>query len=128
VSYLATEPHVHAGKSIETGHCVAYVQKAAGAPPTQYWRRGERVRDAEDVPTGTAIATFSQRGRYENRMDGSSHAAILVFREDQGLTCWDQWKGKLVSQRLIRYTGGVGPACDDGDQYYIIEPTDNDRS
>lgn len=124
MSFIALDPQRHAGRSIGTGHCVPYVREVTGAPPTKYWCRGEPVRSATNLPIGTAIATFSAHGTYGNRTDGGSHAAILVCREDQGLRVWDQWKGKPVSLRVIRYKAGAGPACDDGDQYYIIEPAE----
>lgn len=121
MSFRAANPASYAGEVIGNGHCVAYVHLAADTPHTSHWRRGERVRDADQVPPGTVIATFGKDGRYENRTDGSSHAAILAMTEDTGLRVWDQWLGHPVAIRVIRYKSGTPPACDDGDQFYIVE-------
>ena len=120
MSWIAPDPASYAGKGEGSGHCVAFVQAAAHAPHTSYWRRGVKVR-GNQVATGTAIATFSRDGRYENRLDGASHAAILIAQVDGGLHVWDQWKGHPVSQRTIRWKGGQGTANNDADQFYTIE-------
>ena len=120
MSWIAPDPASYAGKGEGSGHCVAFVQSAAHAPHTSYWRRGVKVR-GNQVATGTAIATFSRDGRYENRLDGASHAAILIAQVNGGLHVWDQWKGHPVSQRTIRWKGGQGKASNDADQFYTIE-------
>jgi hypothetical protein len=80
------------------------------------------VRGGNHVP-GTAIATFSKAGRYENATDGRSHAAILIAVNSDGLLVWDQWVSQPVAQRVIRYRGGTDPkgAVNDGDAFYVIE-------
>lgn len=120
MSWIAPDPASYAGKGEGSGHCVAFVQSAAHAPHTSYWRRGVKVR-GNQVATGTAIATFSRDGRYENRTDGASHAAILIAQDGGGLRVWDQWKGHPVSQRTIRWKGGQGTANNDGDAFFVIE-------
>jgi hypothetical protein len=122
MSFVARDPERHAGKPIGSGHCVAFIQHTTSVGHTSTWRRGERVRDADNVPTGTAIATFDANGRYENDTTGRSHAAILIARQDDGLLVWDQWLNQPVQQRVIRYRGGQGSAVNDGDKFYIIEP------
>jgi hypothetical protein len=125
MSFLAKGPRAYSGEVIGNGHCVPYVQLVADAPHTSRWRRGERVRDAGVVPVGTVIATFGgDPPRYQNRTDGSSHAAVLIDCGTSGLQVWDQWVGHPVAQRTIRYKNGTGLACDDGDQYFIVEPAE----
>lgn len=70
---------------------------------------------------GTVIATFSAAGRYENRTDGASHAAIFIAEQSDGLRVWDQWQGHPVAQRTIRWHGGQGKASNDADAFYVIE-------
>lgn len=121
MSFRADKPAAYAGHVIGDGHCVAYVHLVAGTPHTSRWRRGERVREAKDLREGTVIATFGPHGQYTNRTDGSSHAAVLVLRQADGLQVWDQWVGRPVDFRVIRYKNGAGPACDDGDRFFVVE-------
>ena len=116
--YIATDPHNYAHRVIGNGHCVAFVREAADVPHTSEWRRGRKVD--ENTPVGCAIATFSSDGRYENRTDGASHAAILIQCQPGGLLVWDQWRGKPVTQRVIRFKSGQGTANNDGSRYYEI--------
>lgn len=126
MSWICPNPGRYAGQVISTGHCVRFIQEAASAPHTSRWRRGAKVRNGA-VPVGTAIATFSPGltsqggGRYENRTDGSSHAAILIAELNGGLRVWDQWRGHPVAERTIRWHGGQGKPVNDGDAYYVIE-------
>jgi hypothetical protein len=124
VTWSAEHPDDYDGRVVGSGECVAFVQAAAGAPRTAEWRRGEMVRTATALLTGLAIATFDPNGRYGNHSDGSSHAAILIARQDQGLLVWDQWTGHPVQQRLIRYRTGQGKAVNDGDRYHVIIDAD----
>ena len=118
--YTATDHHRHTGTVVGSGHCVAYVREVCGLPHTSLWRRGDKVRGG-DFAAGTAIATFDANGMYVNRTDGSSHAAVLLAENSDGLLCSDQWLGQPVHQRVIRFRGGRGDAVNDGDQFYTIE-------
>src|SRR5712672_2307338 len=69
---------------IGSGQCVAFVQKAAKAPPTDQWRKGKKVAGDRTVPAGTAIATFDPSGIYGNHTDGRSHAAIYISQDVTG--------------------------------------------
>jgi len=118
--FVALNPERHRGRAIGTGHCVPFVQHAAGAPHTSRWRQGPRVR-GNNVPTGTVIATFGGNPpRYQNRTDGSSHAAILIIEEPNGLRVWDQWVGQPVHQRTLQFRGGSGRASNDGDRFHVV--------
>ncbi|PWT71706.1 MAG: hypothetical protein C5B60_10580 [Chloroflexi bacterium] len=122
VAFIARDAGRFAGRVIGSGHCVPWVQRASGAPHTSEWRRGVRVR-GHRVEGGTAIATFGgDPWRYENRLDGSSHVAILIVEEACGLRVWDAWIGRAVSQRTIGFRNGVGTANNDGDRYHVVLP------
>jgi hypothetical protein len=107
------------GIVVGNGHCVAFVRQAAQAPHTSQWRRGPNVR-THPPPEGTAIATFDADGSYGNHTDGRSHAAILLAVGIDGLEVRDQWVGRAVATRIIRYKGGRGDPVNDGDAYYTI--------
>ena len=117
--WIATQPQSYIGRVVGNGECVHFVQVAAGAPHTSAWRRGELVRGS-GTEFGTVIATFGADGLYANAIDGSSHAAVLVAEQPDGLLVWDQWSGRPVAQRVIRFKQG-GMACDDGDRFYIVQ-------
>jgi hypothetical protein len=71
-----------------------------------------------------AIATFNPEGKYDNKMDGSSHAAIYMGQDTVGLMVVDQWTGQAVHERVIVFRGvgmpGVKP-CNNGDCFYVVE-------
>jgi hypothetical protein len=119
VSWIASAPSSYVGLVVGNGQCVAYVERACGAPHTSRWRRGTLVK-GNAVRQGTAIATFDPDGTYGNHI-GRSHAAILHDEVPNGLLVWDQWVGHPVAQRLIHFREGAGVPVDDGDQFYVIE-------
>lgn len=119
--FVASQHERFTGKAHGTGHCVALVREAAGAPITTQWRRGDSVHGNELAP-GTAIATFDPNGRYGNHPDGRSHAAILLVQNvDGSLIVFDQWIGQVAHQRVIRDRHGEGDACNDASRFYAIE-------
>lgn len=118
--FIAEAPAAYLRRTVGSGHCVAYVQEAARAPHTSAWRMGPRVRDAAGLPSGLAIATFGKNGRYENDTSGRSHAAILASVTSDGLLVWDQWVGRPVAQRVIRFKAGQGDKVNDGDAFHVI--------
>jgi hypothetical protein len=118
--HISTQHKSYYGTAAGNGHCVALVRECTNLPHTSAWRRGELVRGAGCAP-GTAIATFDPDGTYGNRMDGSSHAAILLAEHTDGLMVADQWLGRTVGHRVIRFRNGHGDAVNDGDRYYVIE-------
>lgn len=112
------------GKSVGDGQCIAFVHAVTTIPPPPFWRKGERVKEA-NLPIGTIIATFDVNGRYGNHLDGSSHGAIYLGQNAHGILVLDQWKGHSTTQpvheRLIRFKKGTGIKVDDGDQYYVVD-------
>jgi hypothetical protein len=121
--YIAQDPESYEGTVVGTGQCVAFVQKASGAPVTAAWNRGAKARGNTAIQIGTAIATFDAKGEYTNSTDGTSHAAICVGQDAVGLQVWDQWKGQPVHQRTIRFQGGASGVkpVNDGDAFYVID-------
>ena len=119
--FVSTKYGDFAGRSVDTGHCVRFCQVATpGLPHTSRWRKGRKVRGG-NVEPGTVIATFGSQGRYANALDGSSHAAILLAEQDDGLLVWDQWVGHPVQRRVIRFRDGHGTAANDGDRFFVVE-------
>ena len=66
MAYIAATPRAYIGKSIGSGQCVAFTQKAANMPRTAAWRRGVLVKGNTSIAPGTVIATFDADGRYGN--------------------------------------------------------------
>lgn len=118
--FVAAHPEHYLGRTVDSGHCVPFVRAAANLPKTSLWRRGDPVSTTRWA-RGTAIATFDESGRYENRTDGSSHAAIFAAQHGSGIRVWDCWLNHPVAQRVIRWKDGVGKAADDASRYYVVE-------
>jgi hypothetical protein len=106
--YLAARPEAFEGTVVGAGHCVDFVKAAAGAPQTAAWRKGPQVRGNPHIPRGTAIATFEADGTYTNA--SGNHAAIYLYQDHRGIWVYDQWQGRPVHKRLIRFEGGSGSA------------------
>jgi hypothetical protein len=98
--------------------------------PTSTWRRGAHVVDAKShIVSGTAIATFDERGRNPNHAHGN-HAAIFVANAGASIWVMDEWKNDprrpWISLRLIypgrRWRDGtfVDPS-NSADAFYVIE-------
>ena len=107
---------------IGNGHCVALVRELAGAPHTSAWRPGRGLEPEWVIPPGVAIATF-QTGRYRNRTNGDSHAALFLAynSEPAGIAVLDQWLGRAPERRVIRWRNGAGKPADDASAYRVIE-------
>jgi hypothetical protein len=120
MSYISKTYKDYAGVLVGDGQCVAYVKAASGAPATSTWRRGARVKGVTGLAAGTAVATFSANGQYEN-VTGRSHAAIVVRVESGGIQVWDQWIGHPVAERFIRFDNASGGGSNDGDGFYVID-------
>jgi hypothetical protein len=121
MSHIASNPERHIGRSVDNGHCVRLTQVASGIGHTSTWRRGRKVLGStEPIPHGTIIATFDENGRYANRTDGSSHAAIYTGHRPDSILVIDQWQGHPTATRVIRAKGS-GPAVNDAHAFHIVE-------
>ena len=122
MTYLCKEPETWSGKVVGTGHCVPFVQEAAGCPVTSQWNEGANVQETyTTIAAGTAIATFVD-GAYENKKSGN-HAAIFVAGDADGIDVWDQWLGQPVHKRRIRFRSEKwqGSASNNANKFSVIE-------
>jgi hypothetical protein len=129
--YLAKFPlEKFIGQSIGSGQCVAFVQWVTGAPLTHFWKQGQLVKGATELPVGSAIATFSppdakhETAYYANDMHGLSHAAIYLGQDASGLQVMDQWSHapgppQPVHRRTIFF--GHKLPVNDGNLFYVVE-------
>lgn len=107
-----------AGSVVGDGHCVSFIKACAGAPNTEHWRPGKKVLSLrEQLAPGTIIATFL-RDRYPNRTGW--HAAIYISHAPDGIWVWDQWRGKPVHKRLIRYRNDNADAGNTAQEYRVV--------
>jgi len=120
VPFVAPDPHARQGEVVANGHCLRHVQEVVGVPHSSTLRAGAKVKGG-NVPRGTVIGTFGPDGRYTNRTDGTAHVAILLEETAEGLVVVDQYLGKPVGERLIRWRGGAGRRVNDGDAYHVVE-------
>lgn len=118
--FIASDPERYLGTVVGDGHCVPYVQRVSDVPHTSLWRRGASVNDFEPPPTNAIVATFDAHGRYANALDGSSHAAVFLYRHETGIEVLDQWLGQPVHRRTIRFRQGQGHAANDADRFFVV--------
>ena len=125
--FVAKHPEHYVGQEVgegrHKGQCVSYVRAVTKLPQTSLWIEGVPVWDCDNLALGTAVATFDANGCYGNKTDGSSHACIFIEHDAHtgGFWAYDQWLNHPVARRLIRPKGGAGQACDDADQYSVVE-------
>jgi hypothetical protein len=115
-SYHCANPASYRGQRVGTGHCVSFIQTCSDAPITTLWREGPKVKGNHLQP-GTIIATF-RNGKYPSKTGW--HAAIYISQDANGIWVWDQWVGKPVHKRLIRFKNGRGTPNNDGDAYSVV--------
>jgi hypothetical protein len=118
-TFVCSHPELYEGKVVGDGQCAVFVQKCAGAPLAEFWTPGLPVK-GNDIPRGTAIATFDANGRYPNKPTGN-HAAIYDGQDETGIWVYEQWKGQPVQRRHIRFKGRKGSPSNDGDAFSVIE-------
>lgn len=105
------------GQVIGDGQCVSLIKRCSGAPQTSLWRPGMRVR-GQNLKAGTVIATFEGQ-HYPSRT--GYHAAIYIRQEKSGVWVWDQWQGKPVHRRLIRWQNKHSSKANQGNAYRVVE-------
>jgi hypothetical protein len=118
--YVCKSPESYSGKRVGNGQCAIFVQEAAGAPNTQLWKAGDKVKGTRAISRGTAIATFDTDGKYPSNKTGN-HAAIYMSQDSHGIWVYDQGRSQgRVEKRQIRFKGGQGSPSNDGDAFSII--------
>lgn len=116
---LASGYDQYLGESVGTGQCVALVQAAdPGVGLTRTWTEGAVVQGDTGLTVGTPIATFDGSGQYANATDGSSHAAIYLGQNAQGMQVEDQWLGHAASVRTIPWSGSS--AANSAGAFHVI--------
>ena len=109
------------GHPVGSGQCVALVHTLSpGIGRTAGWAPGARVKGNLSLQPGTAIATFDKSGRYANATDGSSHAAIYLGQNEQGVQVLDQWAGNPAAVRTIAWTNPNGAAANTGSALRVV--------
>ena len=103
---------------IGDGNCVALIRSCSDAPHTSQWRAGQQVTKTK-MEAGTIIATF-KNGKYPNT--SGWHAAIFIEQDQTGIWVWDQWVGKPVHRRLIRFreTSEHAAAANTAQAYSVV--------
>ena len=108
------------GQNVGSGQCVALVQAAnPDVGLTRTWTQGAAVQGNTSLQPGTPIATFDGSGHYANATDGSSHAAIYLGQNAQGIQVEDQWLGQPAHTRTIPWNNTTG-AANTGSAFYVI--------
>ena len=124
--FVASNFSQYLGQSVGSGQCVALVQAAdPSVGLTATWTQGAAVQGNTSLQPGTAIATFNANGQYANATDGSSHAAIYLGQNAQGIQVEDQWVGQPAHIHTISWTnlGNSTAAANNGSQYYVVSHT-----
>ena len=118
---VATNYSQYLNQYVGTGQCVALVQAASSVGLTATWTQGSAVQGNTSLQPGTAIATFGPNGTYTNSTDGSSHAAIYLGQNAQGIQVEDQWVGHPASIRTIAWTSTTSSsAANNGSAFYVV--------
>ena len=119
---VATNYSQYLNQSVGTGQCVALVQVAdSSVGLTATWTQGSAVQGNTSLQPGTVIATFGANGTYTNSTDGSSHAAIYLGQNAQGIQVEDQWLGHPASIRTIAWNSTTSSyAANNGSAFYVV--------
>jgi hypothetical protein len=110
LSYPTKGPFVYPGDPLQledsapkgTGQCAALVQATVAVGLAHTWREGIRVQgNGHLIKAGTAVATFVD-GYYPNNAH-DNHVAYYLEQDASGVTVMDQWVGKRVGSRLMKF-------------------------
>jgi hypothetical protein len=116
--FVSSSAQTYDGQVIGDGQSMSFVSETAGVPPASAWKEGPPVK-GNNIPQGTAIATFDENGNFMSSASGGN-AAIYDSQDQNGIWLWDQRNGQPVHRRYIRSTNGIGSPANDGDSYYVI--------
>ena len=118
-THVCRQAHNYQGKVVGDGHCVSLIKACSEAPATKLWRPSTFVSESGrgSIEPGTVIATF-RNGRYPNKTGW--HAAIYISHGPEGIWVWDQWIGKPVHKRLIRYRNDKATPANSAQSYRIV--------
>src|SRR5271157_3770970 len=120
-SFAAVNYSQYLGQSVGSGQCAVLVEAAdPSVGLTATWTQGAAVQGNTSLQPGTIIATFDAGGEYAGATDGSSHAAIYLGQNSQGIQVEDQWVGQPAQLRTIPWNNPSGFAADTGSQFYVV--------
>jgi RHS repeat-associated protein len=92
----------------ESHECVAFTKTFTGLPCSDCWRAGPKVI-GNNIPEGTAIATFDNSGRYPNNPHGNNSGLFLGTGSPTDppntLIMIDQWPGHHAQARAVTPNG-----------------------
>lgn len=114
--FICHNAEAYSGKVVGDGHCVTLIKQCSNAPNTDSWRPGQQVWK-NNIEPGSIIATF-KKNRYPSV--SGYHAAIYIKQDTQGIWVWDQWQGKPVHKRLIRWRNDMTPAANSAQAYSTV--------
>lgn len=120
LAVICKMPSRYQGQVVGDGHCVSLIKECTNIPATKHWRPGIWVNNSQ-IEKGTIIATFL-KGRYPN-IHGH-HAAIYISHDANGIWVWDQWKGKTVHKRLIRFNNDDRRPANSAEAYRVVTISD----
>lgn len=110
------------GRSVGSGQCVALVRAALPSlGPSSTWTEGAAVQGNTSLAPGTPIATFGAASTYANATDGSSHAALYLGQDAQGLKVLDQWQGRAAAVRTIPWNHPGASAANTGSAFHVVQ-------
>ena len=120
--FVASGYTQYLGQSVGSGQCVALVQATdPSVGLTVTWAQGAAVQGNTSLQPVTAIATFNSNGQYANATDGSSHAAIYLGQNAQGIQVEDQWSGQPAQIRTIYWSDpNSARAANNGSSFYVV--------
>lgn len=120
--FVVTGYGQYLGQAVGSGHCVALVQtNDSRVGLTATWRSGDAVQGNTSLRPGTVIATFGPNGNYTNSLDGSSHAAIYLGQNAQGIQVEDQWSGQPAHLRTIYWNDpNSSSAVNNGINFHVV--------
>jgi hypothetical protein len=109
------------------GECVELIKQMVPGligHSTEDWRPGAHVLDTENLPVGTAIATFVN-GRFPRRNTGQHAALFLGYAGKAALWVMDQWahdeNRRKVWARVIHHGRPGDTQSNSAEAFYVIE-------
>ena len=103
----------------ESEQCVSFTKFFTGLPCSGCWRAGPKVV-GNNVPAGTAIATFDDQGLYPNGPHGNNSGLYAgpASSPPNSIIILDQWPGHNASARTITPKGAT--PSDQSGAYSVI--------
>ena len=127
---LPARARLHAsGSAVARGMPIKKLaERPIGVPLDARWRQGARVQGNMNIAPNTVIATFDSDGRHGNHSDHTSHAAIYLGQDAQGIQVIGQFKEHSADRPLFLYphkrTLRFGQAHDSisnrGEYFYVV--------